>query len=367
MFEKYLKGSTSPFNIDTPVIPPIFSGRDTEIDLIGKGLIGEKQSIILTGNDAIGKSSLLETLSMYLLQEKEVRILPVNINMTDFINGIENNFLSVITHKICLEIWITLIKKKYSILVESILSDKDKVKFTFSPEEEAIQRIYKIVTSESITNIKGYNQSFGGKFVVEGSISNENKMINNRKPLVGFEFISLISEINDIIKHYGFNSILVICDELNHFPSEVNTEIFRNYLSVFSQKNIQFFLTMPMPFKEDKKVADDLLSAFDYRMELKHFDSSNQVSGLIKNCAENHGVLFKENCIIEIFNSVDGHPWWIQKICNKLFDDAKKNQRKEIDIDETIKSINSFEAEYKYYKIIISRGEPFRKRFLKAL
>lgn len=101
----------SPFIHNEPVMPPIFAGRKDELNQINTALFEDKDSLVLYGNDAIGKSSIVRTIHSELIRTNEHRIFPVKINAFDFILAVEDNFLSMVTHQICAAIWKMLIKK----------------------------------------------------------------------------------------------------------------------------------------------------------------------------------------------------------------------------------------------------------------
>lgn len=71
--------SLSPFIFLDPVIPPIFAGRKRELEYIHRALFQEGESMVLYGNDAIGKSSIISTIYTELNKKNIKKVLPVVI------------------------------------------------------------------------------------------------------------------------------------------------------------------------------------------------------------------------------------------------------------------------------------------------
>lgn len=350
----------SPFIHNEPVMPPIFAGRKDELNLINTALFDDKESLVLYGNDAIGKSSIVRTIHNELIHLNTHRILPVKINAFDFIKAVEDNFLGMVTHQICATIWTKLIRKTYSELIEDTLINVSG-EILNSPEEKSIKRIFRIVTSDNLTGKGKSIKEIGTKFLLEGKISHESEVINIKHTLAPFEFLHLLDELNDIINVYNYSSIMVFCDELNHLPSEVNADILRNYFSIFSSKKIQFVIIAVNPEISHANDARNLIESFNYSLEIGTFKDVSCVSELVQNSISTLSTEFEfENGIYEyLFRKTNGHPWWIQKICDKAF---KLNE------NEFKICLNSFEISGDFYRKEIDiynervkAGLPFRK------
>ena len=113
-------------------------------------LYENKDSLILFGNDAIGKSSIIKTIYENLNLTKQRQILPVWFSAFDFIKAVECDFLGLTIRQICGTIWTECIKKSYSILLENDLAGS-KTELFQSPEENALVRIFRLVSNEKFT------------------------------------------------------------------------------------------------------------------------------------------------------------------------------------------------------------------------
>lgn len=352
----------SPFVYSDPVIPPFFAGRTVELDYISKSLLHERESIIIYGNDAIGKSSIISTIYTQITSSENRRILPVRINAFDFIRAIESNFLGAVTHQICAAIWIKIMKRNYSELIEESLLNVRGEHLT-SVEEKTIKRIFKIVSNENFTAGGKLNKEIGGKFFVEGKLLQQNELVNQRKELAPFEFLYLLDELNDLIKSFNFDSIIVFCDELNHFPEKTNTEILRNYFNIFSSSKIQFVIISVNPDSSKKNESQKLIESFNCQLEIGTFKSHDEVNELITNSLNSveSNILFEYGSAELIFALANAHPWWIQKICNTAYIETSTNKLNTVTLKSLEKSHDTFKNEIEIYKAKILAGLPFRK------
>jgi Cdc6-like AAA superfamily ATPase len=352
----------SPFIYLDPVIPPYFAGRKVELDYINSSLFQEKESVVIYGNDAIGKSSIISTIYTDLNNSNRRSIFPVRINAFDFVKAVDTNFLGVVTHQICAAIWTKLMGRKYSQLIEDALLNTRGELFN-KEEEKAIKRIFRIVSNEKFSGSGKLNKEAGGSFFVDGKITQDNELYIERKELAPFEFLHLLDELNDIIHSYHFNSIIVFCDELNHFPEKTNTDILRNYFSIFSSNKIQFVIIAVNPDTTKRNEAQKLIESFNCQLEIGTFKSDKEVEELIQNSINliNSEVVFNKGAAQLLFKLTDGHPWWIQKICDRAYSNAIKNNNSNISEEMIEKSYNEFEVELNIYKERILAGLPFRK------
>jgi Cdc6-like AAA superfamily ATPase len=354
--------SNSPFIFLDPVIPPVFAGRQSELTYLNNALFNLKESLVIYGNDAIGKSSIISTIYTNLNKEKRGNIFPVKINAFDFIKAIEDNFLGITTHQICAAIWTKLLNRKYSELIEDSLKNDKTVSFS-KEEEKTIKRIFRIVTSEKTTGTGTVNSEIGGEFYIKGSRSQTFEIINERKSLAPFEFLHLLEELTDIINSYGYTSILVFCDELNHLPEKLNTDILRNYFSIFSLSKIQFVIVVVNPEQKGKEYAQKLIESFNSKLEVGPFKSKENIDELINNSIQtiNSNIIFSPECSDYLFSQTDGHPWWIQKICDSAFTNAVNTNKELVQLELIEKAFKVYESEIKIYKDKIVNGLPFRK------
>jgi energy-coupling factor transporter ATP-binding protein EcfA2 len=198
----------SPFVIHDPVTPPIFAGREKEIKLLETAILGSGESVALFGNDAIGKSSIIKSFCQ-MVEPKDRKILMINLNVFDFKTAIETDtFLSYVTHQICTAIWMELMGKTFSNLLEdAVLLDKGSL--TDTEFERAVKRIYRIVTSVKISGVGKATNEIGAEFFIKGKTVSEYQYTSEHKPLATFEFLNLLDELISIIKEYGYHSILL--------------------------------------------------------------------------------------------------------------------------------------------------------------
>lgn len=358
--------NNSPFIHTDPVIPPMFAGRDNELFHINKVLYEDRESIALFGNDAIGKSSIIKTVYSHLLTNKSKKVLPVALNAFDFLQAVEINFLGIVTHQICAAIWTKMMNRKYSELIEDTLLNV-RGDLLSLPEEIAIKRIFKILSSDKLSGIGKVNKEISGKFFIEGKLSSESEFSAERKPLAPFEFLHLLDELVDIIKSYGYDSILLLCDELNHYPERVNSEFLRSYFDIFSSREIQFLITIVNPNALGKEDVDLLLDSFNQPLEIKHFKTIESVQQLVLNVLllDDENVYFDKETFKILFDVTDGHPWWIQKICDLAFKEVMYNRTDRIITSDIILKKSEYYAnEIDIYNRQIKSGQNFRRYLL---
>jgi hypothetical protein len=353
----------SPFVFHEPVIPPVFAGRDSEIQMIDQILFKENESIALYGNDAIGKSSIINTIKVELAKKK-TKIFPIEMNVFDFKIAIELDFLSYITQQICSSIWTDIMENPHSSLVSNSLTKGKRDNQDLS-EENTIKNIYRIVTSVKLSGIGKESAEIGGKFFIEGKTSYEYQVNNERRPLATFEFLKLIDELIGVINRYGYESILLTCDEMNHLPSKTNTEFLRTYFKLFSSRNIKFLITVINPDERRKEDAKLLLDSFNHLIEINPFRDVSSVKELVLNVLQgNQKVNFSKNAFRTLFTITNGHPWWIQKICDSSFKDITRKGKDLISSNTIEKQSLLFKHEIEIYENQMKKGEPFLKYHL---
>ncbi len=326
-----------PFIDNEPVTPPIFVSRENELDFLKNNTFFRNESVVINGYDYIGKSSIVQTFRNDILSgEYGGKIFPLKIRMTQFYHSIKNDFLSVITHELCANIWTIIMGNKYSELLEDTLLNVRKDK-SISKFEKSLKRIFKIVTSEKLSG-KGRNtKELGGKLFVEGKITEANESYSERKPLQAFEFMLLLDELMEILEENGYNKIILICDELNHLPPKINFELFSNYLNIFSSKKIIFVIVAVDPRSwmndPDRVDMEDLINSFSQRLDIGPFKSSENVKALIDNSLKFHGIEnmnFQEESYHRIFEITEGFPMFTVKLCNLAYFLTMKMNQNEV-------------------------------------
>lgn len=352
-----------PFNEEEPVIPPIFVRREKELEELNKSIFSYHESIVITGFDAIGKSSLLSTLLHQMtLNDNTNNFFPIWVNAVQFKLSIGNEFLSIITHQICAKIWTDLFKNPYSELLEGTLIQSRKSK-SISKYERTLKRIFKIVTSENLTGLGKLDTEVSGKLFLGGKISESSEISNSRKSLQSFEFLLLLDELMEILDAHGLNKILVLCDQLNHLSAKRNFELFSNYIDVFSSKRIQFVVIAI----NDSDGIDSLVNSFSSRMTIGPLNDYNFIETLVNNSFELNkieDIEFQSDVYPLIYNITDGHPWWTVKLCNTLFLDARQNSQQVVDEKMVNKYSIPFLKTISVYNDLMSRGVYYSRREL---
>ena len=356
-----------PFIDNEPVTPPIFVSRENELEYLKNNTFFRNESVVINGFDYIGKSSIVQTFRNEVLSgEYGGKVFPLKIRMTQFYHSIKTDFLSVITHELCANIWTVIMGNKYSELLEDTLLNVRKDK-SISKFEKSLKRIFKIVTSEKLSG-KGRNtKELGGKLFVEGKITEANESYSERKPLQAFEFMLLLDELMEILEENGYNKIILICDELNHLPPKINFELFSNYLNIFSSKKIIFVIVAVDPRSwindPDRVDMEDLINSFSQRLDIGPFNTSENVKDLISNSLKVNEVSdlnFQEDCFEMIFEVTEGFPFFTVKLCNLAYYLTRKTNQ-EIVQPELIRKLSipfsKWIARYEGNYGTIDRGE----------
>lgn len=329
-----------PFIDNEPVVPPIFVSRESELNFLKNNTFFRNESVVINGYDYIGKSSIVQTFRNEILSgEYGEKIFPLKIRMTQFYHSIKADFLSVVTHELCANIWTLIMGNKYSELLEDTLLNVRKDQ-SISKFEKSLKRIFKIVTSEKLSGTGKNTKEFGGKFFVEGKITEENESYSERKPLQAFEFMLLLDELMEILEENGFNKIVIICDELNHLPPKINFDLFSNYLNIFSSKKIIFVIVAVDPrswiHDPDRVDMENLINSFSQRLDIGPFNSAEDVKILIENSLkfnEIDDLIFQEGIYERIYEITEGFPLFTVKLCNVSYYMARKSQQEIVKSD----------------------------------
>lgn len=224
-------------------------------------------------------------------------------------------------------------------------------------------RIFRIVTSENLVAKNSIKNNVRAKFFIEGNFSQFREQHRIRKQHATFEFLQLLEELNDIIKNNNYTSILVLCDELNHFPEQVNVEILRNYFNIFSSNKIRFLIVSINPDTSKSEEAIKLIESFNFSMEIKPFKDVSEVICLINNSYKlmDRSIIFLNGTVEYLYKVTQGHPWWIQKICSSAYNRAIKTDKAEITEADLIEHYLKYKDEIDIYYEKVRLGLPFRK------
>ncbi|HRH50225.1 MAG TPA: hypothetical protein PLP23_15820 [Panacibacter sp.] len=349
----------SPFNYQSPVKPPIFISRDLELDFLRKNILYNNESVILSGLNAVGKSSTILTFLSELTQNENsnrVKIFSVRIVMTQFYRSLQTDFLSIMTHEMVANIWTKVLRKDYSLLLEETFLNPGE-ESNISKHINKLKRIYKIVSSESLSSKGETFNEIGGKAIISGKISNTKEYSMTRKPLQTFEFMLLLDELMEILSDFGYTKILFFCDDLNHLPPNINYDLFSTYLDVFSSKQILFaFTANDIKNNYDSSDVVDmniLINSFGKNISIGPFSSKEEVNKLICNSlsqSEVSEIEFDDDCQSQIFDITEGYPYFIARLCDNLFFEAYTNKIDVISSTLINKYTKPFTKALEFYK-----------------
>jgi hypothetical protein len=363
----------TPFNLQTPVTPPIFVSREKEIQFLKENILFNNESVVLDGLFRIGKSSTILTFLETILAgdvEQTERIFPVRIIMTQFYNSLKNDFLSTITHELVALIWTKVMGNSYSELLEDITLNPKKSK-SVSKHVNRIKRIYKIVSSSSFATKGTYLTEASAKLIIAGKKTGGGEVSITRKPLQAFEFMLLLDELMEVLSDFGYGKILFFCDELNHLPPAANYELFSTYLDVFSSKKILFAMTATsdnlMPRSPEKVEMKVLVNSFSRSFSMGPFTKKEDIEQLVKNSL-NHGQIenieFDTSTFEKIFEVTEGYPWFVAKLCNTIFFEAYQNGIEVINMEMIDKYSIPFTKTLMHYKS--NFGQIERRYFIES-
>jgi hypothetical protein len=181
--------------------------------------------------------------------------------------------------------------------------------------------------------------------------------------LATFEFLKLIDELIGVVSEYGYEALLLTCDEMNHLPRQTNTDFLRTYFEIFSSKKIKFLVTVANPEDRNREDCRLLLDSFNYLFEIKHFKDDKAVKQLVMNVLKGglSEIEFSKNAFKTLYDLTNGHPWWIQKICDAAFTEATAKNKHTISSSMLEKQSILFKDEIERYREIISSGQPYTK------
>lgn len=346
------------FNTSIPARPPIFISREEELSQLVNTLLFKNDSIIITGYDAIGKSSLLQTFMDKTITNESNKVFTIWISMSQFYSSLREDFLAVITYQLCAEIWTSLFKYKYSELWEDTFINQKK-NYDISTAEKSLKRIFKIVSNVQIARHERFDLPY--EAIEETQDNDYLKLSSARGSLQAFEFWLLIDELMEIINTYGYNRILILCDELNHLPPRINYDLFSNYLNVFSSHKIQFAIVAINHLSDE---MNQLIQSFSSRLELQKFNTVKEIEILVENSLSlqpDFHVHFHPDVYEQVFHITEGYPWWTVKLCNFLFYDSIFSKTKEVKNENLNKYIIPFVKGLSEYKETIKFGKSFSR------
>jgi ABC-type branched-subunit amino acid transport system ATPase component len=345
------------------VTPPIFSGRIKELDELKKCVLENNKSVSISGSNGVGKSSLIMTL-FHEIETNKSNIFPVTITESQLYSYIEGDFLNVLTHEICANIWTRVLGGRFSELLEETLI------FTHSSNTEAknkkiIKRIFRIVTNQNINSKGTRGANFSGKFIIGGELKESNELSMARKPLAQFEFLLLLDELMEVLSDNSFEKIVISCDQLNHLPPEANYDLVSQNIDVLSSKKIIFLVSSvndEMNSVEARSVSK-LFNSFAKEIKLTGFTGANEVKDYVINSlnySDIKDVIFQDDCFDIAFNICEANPWFISKMFEFVYRDSINAKIDSISSDQFDKHGVSFTKAINNYNNKIASSMQFR-------
>jgi ABC-type branched-subunit amino acid transport system ATPase component len=317
----------NPFRHEEPVIPPIFSGRIKELSELKKHVIKNNKSVSISGFSGVGKSSLIKSFFHELENGKE-RFFPVSITESQLYSYIEGDFLNVLTHEICANIWIRVLGGTFSELLEGTLMFSQSSPLE-NKHKTLIKRIFRIVTNQNFNSKGTRGANVSGKLLIGGELKESNELSMARKPLAQFEFLMLLDELMEVLSDHSYKKIIISCDQLNHLPPQANYDLVSQNIDVLSSKKIIFLVSS---VNEESKITSELsgsiselFNSFAKEIKLSGFLEANEIKEYVTNSlndSEQKKVIFEDDCFEFAFHICEGYPWFISKMFEVTYQDC---------------------------------------------
>ncbi len=266
------------------------------------------ENVLLTGDRGQGKSFLTILVYNYLLKNHP-DILPVRVNLTSlYFYKDEDSFIryfpALVLDQLCKEVWVTLLRKDYSALLNSY-DAPDKIKLFKNKAEQKLLEIHSIVRKEEYKLKRDSSTLIGGTLGLKGEVGDSQQLEWKNRELQSFELLELTREIkNTILKQHSKKKILLICDEANKLTEGEQYHILQNYLDFFGANQFNFLLVVSN-FNKLKTTAEK--SGLFKIIELGGFKNPKLVKELI--CKSFYTEKLKiENRVYDlIFEAFSGH------------------------------------------------------------
>lgn len=312
------------FQSTMSVPPALFVNRTKELEVIRNTVFRDCANVLVTGPRAIGKSSLLMKFLDELKSNPSAGIYPVWLDMQCFFDGDLNDFLNEILERVCCRIWTGIFGRKYSDLYNqaSKYGEDDLLK---SETEKKLVQVYRIANSRHAQARKKHATEAGATLVASAKKSEETQRSHELQRVRGYQFLHLLEELKDLLSVKGYHSILMLCDEANRLSENINNDILLRYFEIFASRKVLFaFVSVP--------IVSDLYPAFGAHVQLGAFPSVSCVTELISlvfQDFESRGgkpIPFDDICHKRIFDICEGHPRWIQTLCDKVYKVAQESK-----------------------------------------
>jgi GTPase SAR1 family protein len=319
----------------SPVDPRFFVNRNEEKDLAWRALFRDKVNLLVTGPFGIGKSSFLRKIEHNIKEQPDLRVFPVQLNMISyaFHEHSFDKFLNDLIKQLCASIVTIIFKMDYSEFLEDLYKTPDLGQ-QLDKRKKTLFRISRFIKSEGYDTSYTSQRQAGVNSILIGKATDSNNISFQVGNITNFEFLMFIDELKQILKDENYDTILFLCDEANKLSEEVNIEIIQKYFEIFASKNIQFiFVTVP---DADNKIPE-ISDAFGCQIRIGNFQSSDSVEELVHLVLDDfrqkggESILIEKECFDEIHEICNGQPWWIQRLCRRIFESAIEENRSKID------------------------------------
>lgn len=341
------------FIVNRIVNPELFVNRTQELEFLYQSLNIKGNNVLIHGERGIGKSSILGKLEYDIRNNKDLKTLPIIFNLLFLQNCTINEFLNEILLQICYSMLSKLYNEKTSSLLNNIHRSDSKSTIVNSKAKIRLYEIFRLLRSSRYQQKIGIFGEVGATFLATAKKRETAENTSEFNGLTNYEFLSIVDELNDIIRENGYTKMVLLCDEANHLTSSIQHDILSGYLEIFKSKKLQFaFVTISSMNNEVKNID----SAFEDRLVLKGFQNPNTVEELIERVYSKYSdeggnpIPFEQGSTEIIFEKTKGNPRYIQSILMSSFLNAQSKQLNRIDSNIVNDSIIQFYIELKQWK-----------------
>jgi len=329
------------FHLGQVVPTRYFVDRTDELEYCKQVLFKNRGNLLLLGKWRIGKTSLITKMIELLESERELRLLPVYINLAAYFDRDINNFLEDLLIHICATVGKVIFDKEYSEMLRELGTGED----VFGADFKRLKRIFEMVRATQAVRGRQQTSTIGLDSFVKGTREEGDTVSLQIGKLFSYEFISLAKEIVMICNSHGFERVVVFADEANKIAASKTSDLFGEYFQVFASEPLQFiFAVAPQATGESPGIRD----IFANELELGNFDSKETLLELLKLYYSTDFNLmypeipFEDEALDRIWALTEGHPYLIQLLCDRSLQSA--NDRKAKSVSE-MDVLNSWVAE----------------------
>lgn len=329
--QDYLLVSTMASMLSEVELKRVRVDRDIELFNLIHLSIHANENVLLIGDRGQGKTFLARLYQLELL-ENYPEVFPVRIDLSSlrFYTQDNNYFLRslpfLILNQLCKEIWVSILKKDYSMLLLTN-QNPEKINLFKSKSERRVIDLHNLLKKEEQKYQNEMISKIGASFGINSEINTKANEEWTQRSLLNFEVLELIRELKDtVLKKYSKNKIILICDEANKLAEEEQQQILQNYLDFFGSNQFNF-LPVERNSDEIKRVAES--NKLFRIMELEGFGSIDHVKQLISNSFKFDDIVISEETFDLLFQAFNGHPFNTMDAfcrCINLYLDGNKNE-----------------------------------------